>query len=248
MFNLFKKPPSEKIYTSPGGDVFDLCLDMMKQPHILIAGTSGSGKSAFVIAFLTDLIKTNPPGNADIILIDPKRVDLQQFKDLPHCIKYASEPDEIVNTLIYAIEIMECRYKQMQKEKLKKYNGGEIYIIVEEFADLITNDKKSIQPLICRLAQLGRAARIHLVIATQRATRDIITGQIKVNIDSRIALRVPTAQDSRNIINTNGAETLPKVGRGYYLTADTITPELWEIPYYTEEETEKIIKFYLDQE
>ena len=106
----------------------------------------------------------------------------------------------------------------MQRKRIKKSNAAHVYIVVDEFADLMTTQKRQTMPNIIRLAQLGRAANVHLILATQRPTKDIVNGQIKVNMDSRVGLRCPTAQDSRNIINIKGAETLPRYGYGYYLT------------------------------
>ena len=135
----------------------------------------------------------------------------------------------------------------MQDKRIKKSKEADIYIIIDEYADLITTSKKDVERLICRIAQLGRAAKIHLIIATQRPTRDVITGQVKVNIDSRLALRVPTAQDSRNIINTKGAELLGKYGQGYYLTPDTLTPQLVDISYIQEAELADRVQWWTSQ-
>ena len=161
-------------------------------------------------------------------MIDPKRVELIDYKTLPHTLNYSSEPPDIAAALVGSVALMEERYKQMQRQRIKKSTESEIYIIVDEFADLMTTQKRQTMPQIIRLAQLGRAANIHLILATQRPTKDIINGQIKVNMDSRIGLRCPTAQDSRNIINIKGAETLPRYGYGYYLTPNGC--ELIKIP------------------
>ena len=204
-------------WKTPGGNVPSVCLDMLKQPHLLIAGSTGSGKSVLINTLIyTALYKA--PHRIKFILIDPKRVELIDYKPLPHTIMYASEPDEIVTALNLAVSTMEARYKDMQHLHIKKSTESEIYVIVDEFADLMTTQKRDTMPQIIRLAQLGRAANIHLILATQRPTKDIINGQIKVNMDSRVALRCPTAQDSRNIINVKGAESLPRYGHGYYLT------------------------------
>ena len=128
---------------------------------------------------------------------------------------------------------------------MKKSGEPDIYIIIDEFADLMTTQKRETMPQIIRLAQLGRAANLHLILATQRPTRDIINGQIKVNLDSRIALRCPTAQDSRNIINTKGAETLPRYGFGYYLTPNGC--ELVKIPMTPPEELAARVEWWTSQ-
>lgn len=209
--------PTKKAWKTPGGMAATVCLDMLAQPHLLIAGSTGSGKSVLLNTLIyTALYKA--PHRVNFILIDPKRVELIDYKELPHTLGYASEPDEIAAALAYAVEVMEDRYKRMQAARQKKSDEADIFVIIDEFADLMTTQKRETLPHIIRLAQLGRAANLHLIIATQRPTRDIITGQIKVNIDARVALRCPTAQDSRNIINASGAETLPRYGCGYYLT------------------------------
>lgn len=207
----------QKEWKTPGGTAAAVCLDMLKQPHLLIAGSTGSGKSVLLNTLIyTALYKA--PHECNFILIDPKRVELIDYKELPHTLIYASEPPDIAAALDACINLMETRYKTLQAQRLKQWKSDHTCIFIDEFADLMTTQKRETMPQIIRLAQLGRAANLHLIIATQRPTRDIINGQIKVNLDSRVALRCPTAQDSRNIINTKGAETLPLYGFGYYLT------------------------------
>lgn len=234
----------KKTWTTPGGTVSGLCSDILEQPHLLVAGCSGSGKSVLLNGIIyTALYKD--PGSLQFVLIDPKRTELIDYKHLPHTLKYASEPAEMTATLKWCVDEMERRYKAMQKKHMKKHNGSHIYIFIDEFADLMTTQKKETLPLLQRIAQLGRAANIHLIAATQRPTKDIVNGQIKVNMDSRIALRCPTAQDSRNIINVNGAEQLPRHGFGYYLT-----PERFEkvpIPYITDEELHERVRWWTKQ-
>lgn len=235
-----------KEWNTPGGTAAAICLDMLKQSHILIAGSTGSGKSVLINSLIyTALYK--PPTVCGFILIDPKRVELNQYRPLPHCLRYASEPDEIAATLAAAVALMDDRYKASQAQGLKEWDGGHIYIIIDEFADLMTTQKRDTLPQLQRLAQLGRAAHLHLIAATQRPTKDIINGQIKVNMDSRLALRCPTAQDSRNIINTKGAETLPRFGFGYYLTPETMRPELVKIPYTDPADLAARVQWWTDQ-
>ena len=217
-----------------------LYYNMAQQPHLLIAGCTGSGKSVLLNGLICDLIK-QPPTMAQLVLIDPKRVELSRYAALPHCLAYACEPNAMANTLEYSVELMMSRYDQMQRTQQRLFGGSDVYVIVDEFADLITTDKKRVLPLLMRLAQLGRAAKVHLFIATQRPTRDIVSGQIKVNMDSRIALRCPSAIDSRNIINVKGAETLPKYGKGYYLTPDKMQPMLIDIPNCTDNDIDTAI-------
>ena len=214
--------------------------DLEKQPHLLIGGATGSGKSVLENTLICDLLNHNP--SARFILIDPKRVELSQYKQLDVVFKYASEKDDIYNTLIYAVELMEKVYNLMEQNSYKQSPWEHVYIIIDEFADLMTTDKKRCMPLIQRIAQLGRAANFHLIICTQRPTNEILPGVIKVNIDSRIALRCPTAQDSRNLIRVSGAEKLPRYGKGLYTSPDIIgEPMEIDIPYITDEEQKEII-------
>ena len=235
-----------KYYTTPGGTYPSLCADILAQPHTLIAGATGSGKSVLLSATIYTALYSAPCEKA-FVLIDPKRVELYQYAQLPHTFRYASERDTIRAALRDCLTLMEYRYRELQKTGGKRYHGTEVYVIIDEYADLVTTDKQAVVPTLCRLAQLGRAAGIHLIIATQRPTRDIITGQIKVNIDARLALRCPTAQDSRNIINQKGAEELPRYGRGLYLTPETMKPELWEIPMIPDEEINRLCRFWMAQ-
>lgn len=235
-----------KLWHTPEGMAANLCLDMLKQPHILIAGSTGSGKSVIINSLIYTALYQSP-NSCGLILIDPKRVELVEFTRLPHCIRYASEPDEIADTITKAVDLMEERYKRMQAAGQKKSTERDIYIIIDEFADLMTTQKRQTLAPLCRLAQLGRAANLHLIAATQRPTKDIVNGQIKVNMDSRLALRCPTAQDSRNILNIKGAETLPRYGFGYYLTPETMTPQLVKIPYTDPAELAARVKWWEDQ-
>jgi S-DNA-T family DNA segregation ATPase FtsK/SpoIIIE len=236
----------KKQWKTPQGPASHLVLDFINQTHLLIAGTTGSGKSVIINNIIYHLLYKSPK-DVKLILIDPKKVELVNYKDLPHTLAYASEQADIIKTIKNAVTLMEQRYRTMQKQGIKKSKEADIYIIIDEYADLITTSKKDTERLICRIAQLGRAAKIHLIIATQRPTRDIITGQVKVNIDSRLALRVPTAQDSRNIINVKGAEQLGKYGQAFYLTPDTLTPQLVNIDYINDLELADRVKWWTSQ-
>lgn len=231
-------------FETPTGTCNALCADILKQPHVLIAGATGSGKSVLINSIIYTALM-HKPEEVSFVLIDPKRVELHCYRNLPHTIRYASEPEDIVAALKECVKVMDIRYAYMQDRGLKKYPNGDVYIIIDEFADLMTMQKKQTLMPLCRLAQLGRAAGLHLILATQRPTRDIINGQIKVNIDARIALRCPTAQDSRNIININGAEKLPRYGKGYYLTPDTMQPEMVDIPMTDEAELNRVINHWM---
>lgn len=231
-------------WIAPAGAAPALCLSILDQPHILIAGATGSGKSVIINSTIyTALYKA--PTQCKLVLIDPKRVELVKYRNLPHTIAYASEPIQIIQTIQKSVELMESRYKAMQRRGEVKSCEAAVYIVIDEFADLMTTSKRETLPNLCRIAQLGRAANVHLIIATQRPTRDIINGQIKVNLDSRLALRCPTPQDSRNIIDRKGVETLPRYGYGYYYTPDGL--ELVKIPMIDPQELQARVKHWEQQ-
>ena len=236
----------KKTWYTPAGTYSRLCADILQQPHTLIAGATGSGKSVLINSIMAAALY-KAPCDVGFVLIDPKRVELVQYDRLPHTALYASERDDIRDAIQRTVATMERRYKAMQRTGTKRYDGAELYVIVDEFADLVTTDKKAVLPALCRLAQLGRAAGIHLILATQRPTRDIVTGQIKVNIDARVALRCPTPQDSRNIIDRTGAECLPRFGEGLYLTPETMQPVLVEIPLTPADELNRLCAWWENQ-
>lgn len=231
-----------KKYITPEGQIYKLYADMLQQPHLLIAGATGSGKSVVINGIVCTALYSSPVIN-QFILVDPKRVELVQYKKLPHTLYYSSEPDTMILALEYAMELTEKRYKIMQDQNKRKYQGNSIYIIIDELADLMTTNKKQIQPLIQRLAQIGRAANIHIIAATQCPLSVVIPTPIKVNFDSRIALRTRSKQDSRNILDITGCELLPRYGQGYYMTPEKTT--LYNIPMYSNQEIEDICNYWL---
>lgn len=236
-------------WKTPPGAAYSHIMQMLEEHHILISGATGSGKSVLIHTLIYHILYKFPFGadGAKLILIDPKRVTLGKYKRLPHCTRYASEPETIRAAISEALALMERRYKKMQRKGTEKNDSDpHIYIIVDEFADLMTTDKKRIKPQILRLAQLGRAANVHLILATQRPTADIIDGAIKVNIDWRIALKVPTARDSQNIIGIAGAERLPRFGFGIVREPCGDCFKI-PIPYTTPDEIAQRVKFWESQ-
>lgn len=222
------------------GTTYGLYTDMLKQPHLLIAGATGSGKSVVINSLIyTALFRS--PDQVQFIFIDPKRVELIDFSRVSHCVKYASEPDEIIAALQMAISITEQRYKQMQRKRVKTFSGGDLYVVIDELADLMTTAKKQVQPIIQRLCQIGRAARVHVIAATQCPIAAVIPTPIKVNFDARVGLRTRSAQDSRNILGCTGCELLPRYGQGYYMTAEGI--HLYNIPMYEPGTIQAMIKY-----
>lgn len=228
-------------YISPGGEYYKLFDDMAHQPHLLIAGTTGSGKSVIINGIIyTQLLHC--PDRSAFVLIDPKRVELSQFKRCPHVLKYASEPDDIIEALNISVQLIENRFKRMQAAALRLYPGGDIYIIIDELADLMTTQKKRVLPLLQRISQIGRAAKVHIIAATQCPLATVIPTPVKVNFDARVGLRTRSAQDSKNILGMNGCEQLPKYGQGYYMTPEGT--HLYNIPMYSDAKINNLINYW----
>lgn len=236
--SIFNRP---RRYKTPTGDVYTIYNDMAMQPHLLVAGATGSGKSVVVNGIIYNLLY-NGPSSAQLILIDPKRVELSMYKSVPHCIRYASEPAEMISALQYALMITENRYQEMQRRGIRKYDGGHVFVIIDELADLMTTAKKQVQPLLQRLCQIGRAACVHVIACTQCPLATVIPTAIAVNFDARVGLRTRNAQDSRNILGCTGCERLPRYGQGYYMTPEGI--DLWNIPMYSDSAISDMVSWW----
>lgn len=203
----------------PAGRYSLLYDDMANQTHLLIAGRTGSGKSCVVNGIIHSQLVQKSCNEVQFIFIDPKRVELSMWKNIPHCIAYASDDmRERLNALSFAVRIIERRFEEMEANGLKKYNGSDILVIIDELADLLTTQKTDVLPLLQRIGQIGRAAKVHLIACTQCPTAQILSTQLKCNFDSILGLRTRSPQDSRNIIGIKGCEKLPDHGQGYYVT------------------------------
>jgi len=229
-------------YRTPAGQYSPLYYNMAQQPHLLIAGATGSGKSVVINGILHALLMNHSPATCRLILIDPKRVELVQYKALPHVLTYASEPGEPARALRYAVQIMEDRFSEMQRTGARSYSGSHVYILIDELADLMLTDKKTVQPLIQRICQLGRAARVHLIAATQCPLAKVIPTEIKCNMDARVGLRTRSAQDSRNILGVSGCENLPRYGQGYYMTPEGM--DRYQLPMIPENMINALIDYW----
>ena len=229
----FNKSKSKSSF-AVGKDIGGSCIvgNIAKMPHMLIAGTTGSGKSVCMNSIIISLLYKSSPEDVKLIMVDPKMVELANYNGIPHLmIPVVTDPKKAAGSLQWAVVEMMRRYKSMSDvgvRDLESYNGiieaegeGEklpqLVIIIDELADLMLVAAKEVEDSICRIAQMGRAAGIHLVIATQRPSADVITGLMKANIPSRIAFSVASAMESRIILDTQGAEKL--VGKGDMLFA-----------------------------
>ena len=231
--------------------------DLKKLPHLLIAGTTGSGKSVGVNAMLVSLLYRNSPDNLKLLMIDPKMLEFSIYNDIPHLLTpVITQPKQAIIALANMVTEMEKRYKLMSNTKTKnienynekaKKEGREefpyIVIIIDELADLMMTSGKDVEFYIARLAQMARASGIHLIVATQRPSVDVVTGLIKANLPSRISFKVGQKIDSKIILDTQGAESL--LGRGDMLFTPPGSSSIIRLhaPFVTEEEIEQIVEF-----
>lgn len=216
--------------------------DLMSSVHAMIAGSAGSGKS---VLLRRCLVYACAKGYR-LALIDPKGRELIRFKNCVNAWGYAEYEQDIVNLLRNLVNEMENRLHGITDPFQSTYIGEHIWVCIDEYADLMCSQyKKEIKTLVQRLAQKGRAALIHVLLCTQRPTADIIDGAIKVNITTRCALHVPTAQDSRNIINYNGAEMLPMHGYAYLLH-DSGAIEMYETNMIDENQERQVV-YYMEE-
>jgi len=231
-------------------------VDLEKMPHLLIAGATGSGKSVCIHAIITSFLYKNSPENLRMILIDPKRVELNLYEGLPHLISpVVTESKKAIGVFRWAISEMERRYELLQQagaRDIKSFNSNKnneslpyLVIVVDELADLMANFGKEVEGSIVRLAQMARATGIHLILSTQRPSVDVLTGLIKANITARIALQVASQVDSRTILDMAGAEKLLGGGDLLFASGELSKPKRIQCSYIAEEEIKRVVDFII---
>ncbi|HEU4327197.1 MAG TPA: DNA translocase FtsK [Roseiflexaceae bacterium] len=234
-------------------------VGMERMPHLLVAGSTGSGKSVAVNAFICALLLKHTPEELKFIMVDPKMVELIVYNHIPHLLSpVVTELERVVPTLKWAVREMERRYKVFAKHGFRNIDSYKqaarhradlepmpyIVIIIDELADLMMMAPDEVETMICRLAQMARATGMHLIIATQRPSVDVVTGLIKANFPSRIAFAVTSQIDSRVILDTNGAEQLLGRGDMLYLGGDSAKPVRIQGTYVSDHEVERIVNFW----
>ncbi len=247
-----------------------------KMPHLLVAGATGAGKSVTINSIILSLLYKNSPQDLKLILVDPKRVELSLYNGIPHLLSNViTDNSKVVNALKWAVTEMERRYALLEKvgtRDLESYNkkrkAGETYfeidedlgevektlenlpvivIVIDEMADLMGTHNKEVESVIVRLAQMSRAIGIHLILSTQRPSVEVITGTIKANLPTRIALRVSTGIDSRTIIDRTGAEKLVGNGDMLFVGPTQQSPHRLQGVYVGEDEVKRVIDYIKDQ-
>ena len=235
-----------------------IIADLADMPHMLVAGQTKSGKSVMINSFLTSLLYRNSPADLKLILVDPKLVEMAPYNDIPHLLTpIVNEPEKCISALKWAVAEMERRYRSMAAEHVRnigEYNSKKqeegmpyIVIVIDELADLMMMAARDVEALIVRIAQKARAVGIHLVLATQRPSVDVITGLIKANVPARLAFTVNSQVDSRTIIDMVGAEKLLGYGDMLFSTPDMSKPKRIQGAFISTEETQKLTDFLREQ-
>jgi len=233
--------------------------DLCKMPHLLIAGATGSGKTVFINSTIACLLMYNSPRDMRMLLIDPKRVELVSFEGVPHLITpVVTESDKAIDALRRVIREMDNRYSKFSAvgaRNIEGYNHSHLatepmpylIVIIDELAHLMMSAAEVVEPAICRLAQMSRATGIHLIVATQRPSVDVVTGLIKANFPSRISFAVASGVDSRTILDTVGAESLLGGGDMLYLPPDAPKPKRLRGCFVSDQEIDKVASFWKQQ-
>jgi DNA segregation ATPase FtsK/SpoIIIE, S-DNA-T family len=235
-----------------------LVVDIASMPHVLIAGSTGSGKSVCINTFICSILFRASPSEVKFILVDPKRVELTTYNNIPHLLTpVIVEPKKVVSALKWATHEMDNRYKQLAEAKVKNIAGynelagyaamPHIVIVIDELADIMLFAPSEVEETITRIAQMARAVGIHLVLATQRPSVDVITGLIKANVPTRIAFNVSSMTDSRVILDTQGAEKLLGKGDMLYIPPDQARPSRIQGTFVSEPEIRSLMDFIKSQ-
>lgn len=245
-----------KTWKTPGGVCWSLYKELLEQSHVMIAGATGSGKSVVENALIYTALYHPPyscktPDSVGFIFIDnAKGTEMIDYQGLPHCMRYAHTLEESISALEYGLSIAKERFENMRRRHIKNYDGGHVYIFIDEFASLILNGKKRVSMLTQDLAQLGRAANVHVILCTQCPLAKVIPTEIKVNFDAILGLRTATAQHSRNIVDVTGCELFPDPktehkAYGYYRNG--VSLNCYEIHMIEQEELDARVKWWVDQ-
>jgi DNA segregation ATPase FtsK/SpoIIIE, S-DNA-T family len=226
-------------------------FDLADMPHLLVAGTTGSGKSVLLNSLLTSLLLTTDPHQVKMVLVDPKRVELSYFGRIPHLITpVVTDVKKAANALTWAVSEMERRYEVLEKtgaRSLEGYNARSeapmpyVVIVIDELADLMMAAATKVEDAVIRIAQKARAVGLHLVVATQRPSVDVITGMIKANIPSRIAFAVSSQVDSRVILDSPGAESLLGMGDMLFKPVSAVRASRVQGAFISEAEVERVV-------
>lgn len=256
--NEFRTSKS-KLTLSLGKDISGkpMVADLAEMPHLLIAGTTGSGKTVCVNGIIMSMLLNASPEELKFVMVDPKMVELAQYNDIPHLLcPTVTDPQKAGAALNWVVAEMESRYRKLSKEGVRNIQGYNarghqmpyIVVIIDELADLMQVSAKTVESSITRIAQLSRAVGIHMILATQRPSVDVITGVIKANFPARISFKVASKVDSRTVLDMNGAESLLGRGDMLFIKPGDAKPARGQCSFVRDEEIGRVIRFIKDQQ
>ncbi len=253
-FDQLRKKAKLPVAIGKGGSGETVTIELAKMPHLLVAGSTGSGKSVFINTIISCLLIEKDPSELRLLLIDPKRVELTPYNGIPHLLTpVVVETDQVVSLLRGLIREMMDRYRRMEGigvRNIDSFNKKSsekmpyLVVAVDELADLMMTASVDVEQALCRLAQLGRATGIHLIVATQRPSVDVLTGLIKANFPSRVSFALTSQIDSRTILDTAGAEKLLGKGDMLYQSVDMSRPERVQGVFISDQEIEDLVNFW----
>lgn len=238
-------------FTAPTGRAYRMYNDMLRQTHLLIAGATGSGKSTIVNGLIaTALYRT--PRDVGFMLIDPKRVELREYIELPHTLSYTNRLQDVPQAMRAVLQIVNARLADMEKKKQRMYEGSDIYVIIDELMPLMVQAdvKREVLPILQEVLAIARCARVHIIACTQSPVCAVLPTPLKCNFSSIIALRTVNAQDSRNIIGSRGCERFPDPqvdGKAYAYFRHGPSTDMYEVPRYTDAERQRLVNWWACQ-
>ena len=239
--------PYVRRYMTPSGKIYGLYKNLSECNHVLIAGATGSGKSVVLNGIIHSILMTASPFNAEFVLIDPKKVELIDYKDLPHTAFYADDPKKILDSLSWTLREIDRRYTHMQRKGIKEYDGSVLYVIIDELADLMTAMRKESLPLLQRIAQIGRASRVRIIACSQNILAQTIPTVLKCNFSTVLGLRTATKAQSRFLISEGGCELLPdpkRAGTAFGYLRDGADLTKYQLHMWSEDELRKVINYW----
>lgn len=233
------------VWRNPGGDALRLYLDILEQPHTLIAGTTGSGKSVVMNGIIYTALYKDPQ-RVQFVFIDTKFTELRMYQNLPHTWRYVNDANTAARVLESVLQETLNRAKRASAQGLKRSTEAGLYVCIDELGDLLFTDRAIVHTL-ARIAMLGRASNVHLIAGTQSPNRKTLSAEFASNCPARVGLRCQDAIESRQIIGTPDAVNLPAHGMAYYTSPDYLRPQLVKIPFYPDEQLRERVAWWTAQ-
>ncbi len=234
-----------RTWRTPAGKESALCADILRQPHTLIAGTTGSGKSVLMNSIIYAAL-FDAPCQKQFIFIDTKRTELYEYARLPHTLYYCDDPEEAARVLQHVVQIILDRSNRTRAAGLRKSTEPDLYVIIDELGDLIFSNRDAVDAL-ARIAMIGRSANVHLIAGTQCPNRKTLSAEFAANCAARVGLRCRDRIESRQVIGSPAAASLPLYGSGYYVAPQFPQPVLVEIPMTSEQDLHERIQWWMAQ-